>query len=97
MTNFRTATRSAFALVLSFASLAAYAGECRIDWHPRGQGLLAVYKDGAPYKNRAYISHDDVVRLHDFLVTSVASRSACPDPSQFPSRPALRRPDPSRS
>lgn len=62
------------ALALGMASLMAsgeaLAGTCRIDWHPRGGGLLSVYKDGRVYKNKAYLSHDDVVRLHDVLISS---------------------------
>ena len=60
-----TLALAAAALALLLPAANALAGTCRIDWHPQGKGLLAVLKDGRAYKNKAYLAHDDVVRLRE--------------------------------
>ena len=60
----------ALGLAALMVSGEALAGTCRIDWHPRGGGLLSVFKDGRVYKNKAYLAHDDVVRLREVLISS---------------------------
>ena len=70
MTKMKALALIPAALLLSSFSFEALANTCRIDWHPRGGGLLAVFVGDRVYKNKAYIAHDDVLRLRDVLISS---------------------------
>ena len=61
---------ASMAIWLAVCSVAAMADTCRIDWHPRGAGLLAVFLGDRPYKGKAYVAHDDVVRLREVLIAT---------------------------